>query len=126
MVKRRASQNMSHPLPLAPEVLNKKGYSWTIDWWSLGVCTYELIFGRRPFRGKTNSDLTHSITRESLRFPENAEEKCSREGLHAIASVRGFNRLCDCALILFVPSSSIVISLGDSAAGVGVLKGSKI
>jgi len=45
------------------------------------------VFGRRPFRGKTNSDLTHSITRESLRFPDNAEEKCSREGVYAIASM---------------------------------------
>ncbi|KAF8313647.1 kinase-like protein [Clavulina sp. PMI_390] len=71
---------------MAPEVLAKKGYVWTIDWWSLGVCAYELMFGRRPFRGKTNSDLTHSITRESVRYPETAEEKCSREGLHAIAS----------------------------------------
>jgi serine/threonine kinase 32 len=74
----------------APEVLNKKGYSYTIDWWSLGVCAYELIFGKRPFRGKTNSDLTHSITRESLRFPDNAEEKCSRDGVYAIASVSPF------------------------------------
>jgi len=51
------------------------------------VCAYELIFGKRPFRGKTNSDLTHAITRDSLRFPDNAEEKCGREGVHAIASL---------------------------------------
>ncbi len=85
------NQSLHHLYPLfttAPEVLNKKGYAWTIDWWSLGVCAFELVFGRRPFRGKTNSDLTHSITRESLRFPDSAEEKCSRDGIYAIASVR--------------------------------------
>jgi serine/threonine kinase 32 len=69
---------------MAPEVLTKKGYTYTIDWWSLGVCAYELIFGKRPFRGKTNSDLTHAITRESLRFPEDAQSKCSREGIQAL------------------------------------------
>ncbi|KIJ55102.1 hypothetical protein M422DRAFT_57733 [Sphaerobolus stellatus SS14] len=69
---------------MAPEVLAKKGYTYTIDWWSLGVCAYELIFGRRPFRGKTNSDLTHSITREHLKFPEDADSKCSKEGMHAL------------------------------------------
>lgn len=72
----------------APEVLAKKGYTYTIDWWSLGVCAYELVFGRRPFRGKTNSDLTHSITRDHLKFPEDAESKCSREGLLAFKGVR--------------------------------------
>jgi len=72
---------------MAPEVLTKKGYSYTIDWWSLGVCAYELIFGRRPFRGKTNSHLSHSITREHLKFPEDAETKCSRDGIHALKSL---------------------------------------
>jgi serine/threonine protein kinase len=75
-----------HPLP-APEILAKKGYSYTIDWWSLGVCAYELVFGRRPFRGRTNSDLTHSISREQLKFPEEAEQRCSREGLQAMKQV---------------------------------------
>lgn len=75
--------------PPAPEVLTKKGYTYTIDWWSLGVCAYELIFGRRPFRGKTNSDLTHAITRETLKFPEDASTKCSREGMYVLMGVSG-------------------------------------
>ncbi|KAI0704371.1 kinase-like domain-containing protein [Cytidiella melzeri] len=69
---------------MAPEILTKKGYTYTVDWWSLGVCAYELIFGRRPFRGKTNSDLTHSISKDHLRFPEDADSKCSRAGLQAL------------------------------------------
>ncbi|KAI0091767.1 kinase-like domain-containing protein [Irpex rosettiformis] len=69
---------------MAPEILAKKGYTYTVDWWSLGVCAYELIFGRRPFRGKTNSDLTHSISKDHLRFPEDADAKCSRAGLQAL------------------------------------------
>ncbi len=72
---------------MAPEILAKRGYTYTIDWWSLGVCAYELIFGRRPFRGKTNSDLTHSISKDSLRFPEDAESRCSRAGIQALKGV---------------------------------------
>lgn len=72
---------------MAPEILTKRGYTYTIDWWSLGVCAYELIFGRRPFRGKTNSDLTYSISKDPLRFPEDAERKCSRAGLQALKGV---------------------------------------
>jgi serine/threonine kinase 32 len=72
---------------VAPEVLAKKGYNYTIDWWSLGVCAYELLFGRRPFRGKTNSDLTHAIARDQLKFPEDADRKCSRDGLLCLKGV---------------------------------------
>lgn len=72
---------------MAPEILAKRGYTYTIDWWSLGVCAYELIFGRRPFRGKTNSDLTHSISKDALRFPEDAHSKCSKAGIQALKGV---------------------------------------
>lgn len=72
---------------MAPEILSKRGYTYTVDWWSLGVCAYELLFGRRPFRGKTNSDLTYRITKERLSFPEDAEKTCSRKGLLALRGV---------------------------------------
>jgi len=50
----------------------------------LGVCAYELIFGRRPFRGRSNNDLTYSITKDPLKWPEDAETKCSRAGIHVV------------------------------------------
>lgn len=69
---------------MAPEILAKRGYTCHIDWWSLGVCAYELIFGKRPFRGRTNSDLTYSISKDPLKWPEDAEKKCSRPGLQVL------------------------------------------
>ncbi|KAJ3861521.1 kinase-like domain-containing protein [Lentinula novae-zelandiae] len=69
---------------MAPEILAKRGYTCHIDWWSLGVCAYELIFGRRPFRGRTNSDLTYSISKDPLKWPEDAEKKCTRPGMLVI------------------------------------------
>jgi serine/threonine kinase 32 len=72
---------------MAPEILGKRGYSYQVDWWSLGICAYELIFGRRPFRGKTNADLTHRIAKERLTFPENSERVCSLNGQQAVRGV---------------------------------------
>lgn len=72
----------------APEVLTKRGYSAPVDFWSLGILAYELMFGKRPFRGKTNSALTHSIIKEALSWPEDAPGKCSTEGMQAIRGVR--------------------------------------
>ncbi|KAF8892113.1 kinase-like domain-containing protein [Infundibulicybe gibba] len=69
---------------MAPEILAKRGYTYYIDWWSLGVCAYELIFGRRPFRGRSNNDLTYSISKDPLKWPEDAEKKCSRSGMQVL------------------------------------------
>lgn len=30
---------------MAPEILARKGYSTSVDWWSLGIVTFELLFG---------------------------------------------------------------------------------
>lgn len=83
---------------MAPEILTKKGYSYMIDWWSLGICAYELMFGKRPFRGRTNSDLTHSISKDLLKFPDDAETKCSRTGIQAIKGFldRDYSRRLGC------------------------------
>ncbi|KAI9217361.1 AGC/YANK protein kinase [Blastocladiella britannica] len=69
---------------MAPEVLNKGGYFSSVDWWSLGVLAYELLFGKRPFRGKTNEALTNAILTEEVVFPENAETHVSKECMDAI------------------------------------------
>jgi len=69
---------------MAPEVLNKSGYFQSVDWWSLGVLAYEMIFGKRPFRGKTNEALTDSILKDPLEFPANASELCSSDGIDCI------------------------------------------
>ncbi|KAJ3105050.1 hypothetical protein HDU96_008730 [Phlyctochytrium bullatum] len=54
---------------MAPEVLGKKGYWNAVDWWSLGVMAFELLYGKRPFRSKTNDGLTHAILHDHLHFP---------------------------------------------------------
>ncbi|POY72469.1 putative Non-specific serine/threonine protein kinase [Rhodotorula taiwanensis] len=69
---------------MAPEVLAKRGYFATVDWWSLGVVAYELLFGKRPYRGKTNSSLTSAILKDQVKFPENVDEILSAEGLDCI------------------------------------------
>lgn len=72
---------------MAPEVLQKKGYYDTPDWWSLGILAYELLFGKRPFRGKTNEALTASIMHDNLVFPNFPESSISKECLDVIKGV---------------------------------------
>ena len=73
---------------MAPEVLVKRGYTYTVDWWSLGVTAWELLFGKRPFRGKTNSALTQCILRDSLKVPEAPPQAVSDECMDFLRGVR--------------------------------------
>jgi len=72
---------------MAPEVLTKRGYTYTVDWWSLGVTGWELLFGKRPFRGKTNSALTQCILRDPLRLPEQPPQAVSDECISFLKGV---------------------------------------
>ena len=34
---------------MAPEILQDKGHSFQVDWWALGILTYEMIVGFTPY-----------------------------------------------------------------------------
>ena len=37
------------PEYLAPEILEERGHAFPVDWWALGILTYEMIVGFPPF-----------------------------------------------------------------------------
>jgi len=58
---------------MAPEVLARRGYAHQCDWWSLGVCMFELLCGRRPFRGQTNDELKNNIKDAAPAWPDHPD-----------------------------------------------------
>jgi cGMP-dependent protein kinase len=44
------------PHYMAPEILLGKGYSYSVDYWSIGVIAYEIFYGTLPF-GNDSEDL---------------------------------------------------------------------
>jgi serine/threonine kinase 32 len=51
---------------MAPEILARVGYQASIDYWSLGVIMFELLFGTRPFRGRNHDDLVDNILNQEI------------------------------------------------------------
>ncbi|KAJ3233796.1 hypothetical protein HDU81_001977 [Chytriomyces hyalinus] len=56
------------PAYMAPEMFFRKGYNCPIDWWSLGVIQYELLFGKRPFESNSSDGLKKAIMNDEITF----------------------------------------------------------
>ena len=55
---------------LAPEVILGTGYGNPVDWWSLGVIMYEMLYGAPPFYGNTVDELFEHTVYGEIEFPE--------------------------------------------------------
>lgn len=56
------------PEYLAPEVLRKEPYDRCVDWWSLGIVLYEMLFGLPPFFSRDRTQMYDNILNSPLRF----------------------------------------------------------
>lgn len=58
---------------LAPEIIARKPYGPKIDWWAIGILTYELLYSQTPFYDRNKAKMFQSIRNEKPRFPRKAD-----------------------------------------------------
>jgi cGMP-dependent protein kinase 1 len=60
------------PHYMAPEVILRKGYSVAVDYWSLGILLYELLFERVPFADEEEEPMRiyEIVLTAKLRYPK--------------------------------------------------------
>ena len=57
---------------IAPEVIKGCGHTSAVDWWTLGILVYEMLFGTTPFKGKNRNQTFANILRDEVPFPESS------------------------------------------------------
>ncbi|KAJ2512747.1 hypothetical protein H4217_006714 [Coemansia sp. RSA 1939] len=73
---------------MAPEVVSGVGYTYSVDWWSLGVVMYECVYGKRPFRHRKSGDeLKRALMYEEIQFPIIADVQVSYDCISAMRAL---------------------------------------
>jgi protein-serine/threonine kinase len=57
---------------IAPEVIKGSGHTSAVDWWTLGILIYEMLYGTTPFKGKNRNATFANILREDIPFPDHS------------------------------------------------------
>jgi len=78
---------------MAPEVVNRKGHSFSADWWSFGVLMFEMLTGLLPFQGENRRETMNQILKAKLTMPENLSAE-SQLLLRDLFKRTPENRLC--------------------------------
>ena len=91
------------PYYLAPELIThgsggrgRKGYTKDIDWWAVGILSFELLVGDPPFRGQSAQEVYKAIVNKPIASVQASMKRFSRD---ASGLVVGFlERKVDCRL----------------------------
>ncbi len=61
------------PHYISPEVLNGKGYSFSCDYWSIGIITHEIYYNYYPFGNNANDpmEVYKEILQKEIQLPSN-------------------------------------------------------
>lgn len=58
---------------IAPEVIRGNGHTAAVDWWTLGILIYEMLFGFTPFKGDNTNQTFSNILKNEVVIPNNNE-----------------------------------------------------
>jgi len=74
------------PEYLAPEVLLNKGHGKPVDWWTLGILTYEMIAGIDPFNNAEPMTIYTNILKGKIKFPRDFDKNAKSLVKHLLVA----------------------------------------
>lgn len=69
------------PHYMAPEIITGKGYSYSVDIWSIGICLYEFLCGGVPFAEDADDpyEIYEEIIKKQITYPNFLKDKKARK-----------------------------------------------
>ncbi|EFC42025.1 Serine/threonine protein kinase [Naegleria gruberi] len=64
---------------LSPEILSGKKHNSCVDFWTLGILLYEMLFGFTPFKGSTQRETFFNILNNPVTFPSKTAYPVSKQ-----------------------------------------------
>ena len=98
VLKDYTSTIIGTPHYIAPEILQGKGYSLSCDFWSLGICMFEMFYGIYPFGNNANEviDIYKEVLKKSLVFPsENNKFANANSFIRDLLAKKVNERICN-------------------------------
>lgn len=68
-----AKSRVGTPEYMAPEVIQKQSHGFTVDYWGLGMVTYEMMTGLPPWYTEDRSKIFKRLLRDPLVFPSDVD-----------------------------------------------------
>ena len=90
------------PHYIAPEILQGRGYSLSCDFWSLGICMYEIFYGKYPFGNFANDviQIYKEILKSNFSFPvENAKVSSVNLFIKCLLNKKVNERVCSVGIL---------------------------
>ena len=71
---------------MAPEIILGDGYTYCIDFWSIGICIYEFVCGSVPFGDSLDDPLEiyEAIISEEIKFPKFIKDNILKDFIELI------------------------------------------
>ncbi|EAS01377.2 Serine/Threonine kinase domain protein (macronuclear) [Tetrahymena thermophila SB210] len=63
------------PSYLSPEMIKQKGHNHAVDWYGVGILTYELLYGENPFQGNDAKQVFNSVQNKRLNKPSGLSQE---------------------------------------------------
>jgi serine/threonine protein kinase len=77
------------PEYLAPEIVDRKGHGFAVDWWSVGCIVFEMLTGTPPFilNNGNKEELFENIRKCNIKFPDHINVTPQCKDLLSVSSL---------------------------------------